>query len=625
VIISSTVKTGYDTWVDSANITKRHGGKDWMRLKTGAKRGLLWMPVPARIAGRTIPTATLKAHAHGTLAAQTITVKPVIKQWDAKTATWKNQPSTTGTAVTKVLATTVADGGEVVIDVTSLIQQIADGLDNFGWLITTSVATDQLLATFDSGLPAWRLDISYVDAPDAPTNMQPNGTVVSEGLPISSFDYTTFGGDDSDLAQIQFQIDKGNNGTVDYTSPWLPITTPQIDLSSASGTVTVAAGDVIAYRYKVQDAGGQPSDYGDWATYTYQPLPTLTVDSPVGGHLYDPTSDILAHISTTHLEAFRVRITDGDDQTNVRYDSKKQPGDDPSNISWALPLRWDDDISGVHGIGSSMGSLVFPHDGTYQCNIRAFDDYEREATPGAPSFVETWFSFDFTDSGTVGTVTTFTATQVGTSPAVDLVWTDGAAPDSYVIERDGAQLAQVDPADVTIGGGTYKLTDTTAAPGSGAHTYKIRRITTGVGRSNPVSDTVTINVQGTWLLRPNGDSVVLDGDGIDQVASTERRLTYQLVNLPYDLDILTGYEGLSGPLTLSVEDDDDQTVADAITVLSAIKRKSTESVRIAYANINKPVRVSNLDWQPDPEDLDLVRQIVRFTVKQVGEFDFRVD
>jgi hypothetical protein len=97
------------------------------------------------------------------------------------------------------------------------------------------------------------------------------------------------------------------------------------------------------------------------------------------------------------------------------------------------------------------------------------------------------------------------------------------------------------------------------------------------------------------------------------------------VNLPYDLDILTGYEGLSGPLTLSVEDDDDQTVADAITVLSAIKRKSTESVRIAYANINKPVRVSNLDWQPDPEDLDLVRQIVRFTVKQVGEFDFRVD
>lgn len=616
--IPSVVKNGLDTWVDSANVHKRHGGKDWVRLQTGTERGLLWMPVPARAQGRTIATATLTGHAHGALSSQALTLTPVASKWRAKTATWSNQPSTIGTAVTASISAK-ADADEVVWDVTSLVQQIANGQENLGWRITTNAATEQKFASFNSGKSAWRLDITYVDGPDVPTNMSPNGTVVSVPLPVSTFDYTTFGGDDSDLAKISFQVDKGNNGSVDFDSGFVTATTPQIDLNT-SGLTGITAGTQVAYRYKVQDAGGQSSDYCDWIVYTYQPLPTLTLDSPAAGVLYDPTSDILAHISTTNLEAFRVRVTDGTDRTLVRYDSEKQPADDPSNIAWGLPLYQDSFSSNFF----SVANRIFVNDGNYQINVRAFDDYDREATPGAPSFVELWTTVHFTDTGSVGSVSTFTATQPGSGPVVTLTWTDTAAPDAYILTRDGDQIGRLDPADVVVGASTYSIDDM-PAPGV-EHTYEIRRLTNGVGRSNPVSATITVSVEGIWFVRKNGDSVVIDGNGIDQLQALENRLTFSPIHLNYDIDILTGYRGITGPITGSVEDDEDRTFADAEAVLKAIKKNPGEPVQVVYANVSKPMQVSQLDWQPSADDdaATFNRHVVRCNVQQIGDFDYQV-
>jgi hypothetical protein len=46
----------------------------------------------------------------------------------------------------------IAAGDEFTVDVTTLVQPIADGTrKNFGWRIATNAGTTQKLATFDSG------------------------------------------------------------------------------------------------------------------------------------------------------------------------------------------------------------------------------------------------------------------------------------------------------------------------------------------------------------------------------------------------------------------------------------------------------------------------------------------
>lgn len=612
--IPSVIKRGYDTWVNQFKPHLTHGTTDWFRVSNeslNVKRGLLWMPVPARSHGRTIASATLTGHAHGTISAgQTFTVAPISSKWHAKKATWNNQPGTTGTSITLAVGTAISDGGQVVFDVTSLVQQIANGLDNFGWKITTDVTTAQVFASFNSGKKSWSLEINYVDGPDAPTSLSPNGTVVSTPLPISTFDYTTFGGDDSDLAKVSFQIDVGNNGSTDYDSGWVATTVAQANLATSGLSVT--AGTTVAYRYKVQDAGGQESQYSDWATYTYQPLPTLTIDSPAAGVLFDPTSDILAHISTTHLEAYRIRVTEGDDRTAVLFDTGKTQADDPSDIAYTLPLKNDD------------GSRIFTDDAQFQINVRAYDDYEREATPGASAHAGVWTTVTFDDDGALNKVSSFRVTQFNATPFVKLTWTDPAAADAYLISRDGAHVARLEAADVIAGVSAYTWLDVSATPGD-KHVYEIRRITEGVGRSPARRAPIQFTPEGIWLLRDNGDWVVLDGDGIDQLQILERRLTFKPLHKPYSIDILTAYEGISGPIVASIEENSDQSIHNAKQVLKAIKNNPTETVRLIFANVSIPVEVSQVEVLPDPTYReDQRRHAVRFNVQQVGEFDYKV-
>src|SRR3990172_11780303 len=128
---------------------------------------------------RTIEQATLTVPAASALAAQNWAVTPVAEEWAPRKTTWNNQPALrTGQAVTRAVPAT-AIGARVSLDVTAFVQTVADGTKNFGLCIPTdSAATNKVTAFNDPDDPSWVLSIDFIEAPEPPTDLAPNGNVV---------------------------------------------------------------------------------------------------------------------------------------------------------------------------------------------------------------------------------------------------------------------------------------------------------------------------------------------------------------------------------------------------------------------------------------------------------------
>lgn len=602
----SVARRGRDAFVSSVKPNIEYGGARYLQLKTGEKRALVYVPMPADIVGKTVASATLTAHVRGAWSAQTLNVTPLAADWSDARVNWNNQPTTrTGTA--SVTTGALSDGDEVAIDVKVLVQQVADGQKHYGWRVGTFATTEQRLYAFDSGRPAWTLTVVTSEAPEAPSVLVPNGSVVGVGSPTMTFDYT-------DLSALRVQIDPAaDEVTPDFDSGWLTTTTPVFD-PDAHGYTPISVSATSQWRVAVRKTGSSvDSEWSDWAPFTYQPLPVLTLDSPAAGVLYDPTSDVLAHIGGTNLDAYRVRITSGTDRTNVLYDSGKVPASSASAIAHALPEK------------NADKSRIFVDDRNYQLNVRAFDDYVREDTADSKTYAELWATIHFDDDLARTPVTSLYAAQVGETPSVRLSWTRAAAADAWVVVRDGAVVARLDPADTVIGASTYSWTDPHPEPNL-QHVYRIHALVDGTRSAASPTATITTLVLGMWLLRDNGDAVCVDGDGVGGFRTLERRASYKPLRVPYDVDIITGFEGLSGAFEGSVEERTDQALEDAIAVLDAIKNAPSEPVQMVYAEVSVPVLVRQLTCLPDPAwTLTRRRHSVSFDVFQVGDFKHGVN
>lgn len=598
----STVRRGRDTWVDSTNPNTPHGTGVWIRLQSGVKRGLVSLPIPTGTLGKTVSSAILTGHVHGSWSAQTLTVAALNENWD--TPTWAHQPGVrAGTA--SVATGALTDGDEVVIDVADLVQEVADGAPHFGWRITTSAGTEQQLYSFDAAHVAWTLTIVTSDQPEAPTGLVPDGRVVGAAKPVVGFAPV------DGMASLRVQIDPAADEiSPDFDSAEVASTQPTLNLA-ATAYAGLAAGATTQWRAQVK-VDGDWSDWSDWAEFTYRPLPTLTLDSPAGGVLWDPTSDVLAHISTTHLDAYRVRITAGNDRTKIRYDSGKLPADDVSDIAHALPERNND------------GTRIFLDDRDYQLNVRAFDDYDREPTPGVPAYVEVWTTIHFDDDAALTPIASLTAQQVNHTPKIRLTWTRAAAADAWVVSRDGEVIARLDPEDTVTGPSTYSWVDKTARPNV-KHIYAVRCLVDGTRSVTGPKAHVTTAIDGVWFTRSNGDQVRLDNTDVDQLITAERRATYKPLNVPYDVDIITGFEGISGPIVGTIAEDPDQAFLDAEAVLDAIKDNPSEVLQLMYGTVSVPVLVRNSTTLPHSTMLrSNLRHRVEVEVQQVGEFKHQV-
>lgn len=590
----STVSRGHDTYVRENAPTADRGSTKNVQLDATAsavKRGLVYFPLPS-LAGRTVLSATLVGHARGAMAAQTLGAIRLSESFSASKATWNNQPSATGPTATTAIGA-LADGDEFTIDVTTQIQAVANGAKWYGLRITTTNTGIQRASGFASGRPAWSLVYELSDVPEQPSILTPDGSlVVSLAQPVLTWDFTDFGGS-TDQAAFQVQIDPAaDDVTPDFDTGETAGTEPEYDTSTGSYPGFSTAGGTTQWRVRVKDGDGNWSDWSDWATWTYRAKPTLTMDSPAGSTLSDTSPTILAHISTSLLDSWQIRVANGTDRTQFRYDSGRLPADDPSDIAHTIP--WSASPRGRPLIVFGGGQT------SWWLNVRAWDTYPRIGTPGDPTYVEQWVEVTQDDTGTAPVLTA--VTKPGVLPQVKLTWTHGSAPDQWLILRDGQPYARVDPADVTAGGGTYEWTDPAYTAPRVEHTYRVKGITGGVQTNQSNAVVFSFALTGVWLITEDGDFVVLRGtDSPAGWQQLDRSALYKTLD-GRTITVVDGQEGFSGSFrgtlwTSEVE----HTRVEGLAVLEAIKDNPTSPVWIVTADIAFPAILRNLSYPPNTE------------------------
>jgi hypothetical protein len=656
VVTEIVVTTIQDTWVNANAANRIYGSTNRVRVRVSERRGLL-MPQLSHVRGRTVLSATLSGHVADTWAAQTVSIKALTSSWSAGTVTWNNQPTYNATNITSVATGALADGTQVDFDITSAIQSVANGTKWFGLQIGS--LGDGAFYSTDSGHPAWVLTVELSDAPDQPADLRPDQGAVGSSRPTLAWSFTDLGGDSTEQGSLRVQVDASANGTTPaFDSGWLSSTDPQytltsgkaltVNTTSGSATITGASGtfDTVAdvgatisgagipagarlsavasstsatlsanatatatgvaatlrgftalssgastqWRVRVKDASGLQSSWSDWASFSYKPKPTLTVDSPTGGTVGDPTFNVAAHITGETLTQWRVRVASGNDKTDIRYGSGLRDG----TFALTIPERNKDGQR-----------IIRDHTANYWVHFQAWGDVDRAPAVGDPPYVEQWVSITFVD-GAVTAPDSFTATQHGNGdPRIDFTWHIATAPDAIIIRQGNDVYARLESTDWTsLGGGNYSWTDTGLTAPRQAYTYHARAIAGGV--RSPASNGVnfTSKPHGVWLIRPDRTPVVLDGTAVESFAQLDRRATYKPLNVATDVDIVYGFEGISGSFSGSIQTASDQDALVAKARLEAMRKAVTERPQMIWGTHSIPVQIKNLRVLTDPDFAD---------------------
>lgn len=577
----STITTshGVDTWVRDDHPNRNLSGGTLIRLQSSHRRGLVRLPV-TDIRGRTVLSATLTGVVSGTFSAQNVTVAAAASGWAAGRVTWNSQPTVSTTVTTAVGATT--DGAFVDLDVTAIVQSWANGDAQRGFRLSTNATTADRSNWYslDSSGSSWTLTVELSDAPEQPSDLRPNQGAVASSAPILAWSYTDLGGDSSEQGAFKVQADAAaDEVSPDFDSGWVTSTDPEFDLSGSSFT-PLSSGVSTQWRVMTRDADGNDSIWSDWATFSYEPAPTLTMDSPTGGVIGDSTPDVVAHLSGETLTQWRVRVLDS--AGNVLWNSGLRDG----AIAVTIPKR-----------NSRNERVIHTDDATYTFNVRAWGDVERAVAVGYPAYVEQSVDVVFDDDAGVATPTSFGVTQFAAGdPRTAFSWHLSSAPDAILLLDGNKVYARLDSDDWTNVAGDYTWTDSGGVDPFEDHAFTIRAVVSGV-RSLP-SSTVTFHptITGVWLVPIDDDPIRLDTTtSIDQFTTTDRRAVYKPLNRDVDVSIVYGLEGLSGNFTGLLSDQQDQ--AAAVERLQALRADVSQIPHLVWG-IAIPVEVRNLKVAP---------------------------
>lgn len=571
------VKSGSDTWVVSTYPNANRATSAYPIMQSTQRRILLHLPLSLP-AGAVILSATLSGYVRGTWAAQNVTVRAISSAWSVTKATWNNQPSApTGTQITTAVPAST-DGAAVNLDATSLVQAIANGSTNYGFQITTDSAVTNQWYGFDSGKPSWQLTVEYADDPTAPTQLNPAG-VISLAKWQARID------DQDDLSQMQVQIDPAANPATAWSSGWVTVASPVLNLVSTSYP-GLTDGSSTYWRAQVKTVDGQISDWSDWVQVTRHVKPALVLDNPAaGGTVKSMVPVIQAHLSpagsATSRWQVQVRSADG---TKLLWDSGDLMG---ATLNAQVPRTY-------------KGKTVLAEDLNYRLRVIAWDRSDRVASYGDPASVisDTTFTVDHDSSQAVPTLSSVTQADVE-GPRLRLHWTRTATPDEFEIWRDGGIIASVESADALVSALTWEWVDDTAEPNT-LHTYKVRAVTNGDHSAYSAQQQITPNVTGVWLITST-DAVLAYDTGVDSIKQTDKRTTYTLPYADEDVDIIGAVSGYSGSMTLEIDNRGEQDVDDARALLETMRQHPHQPVQLAWATVSIPVYLRGLSVVPSPD------------------------
>lgn len=661
------ITTGWDTHVNEVIPTQNNAAVSYHALRSGNElRILLLMPLAAaQISGKTILSATLSGVAQGLWVDQTITAQALDGAWQLGTVTWANKPGVTGATASSGATGALAAGTRFEIDVTALVQAIADGQANWGWQLTTNQSTDRsTVRGFRSGHASWVLTLEVSDVPTTPSQLSPEG-VIATGTPVVTVDEV------DDLAQIQVQVDAAADSvSPDFDSGWRSVTTPRLDLSAgmdrtvavtttngsatityasgaleaadvghaitgtgipggttiltagatsgtisanatASGAITatvtrtyagLADGATTSWRARVKRSDTSTSEWSDWVEMTREDQPAIVDDT--GTTIYDPAQTFEAHLNPAGDADTRWQliIRDVTDPANVRYDS----GDALTGaaLNQQVPLLWN-------------GQVVFPSDGTYERVIRAWDRSDRVPTEGFPTYVVDVATVTLGTEAAVVVPTDVTATQTDEEPTVTVAWSCTGTPTRFGIFNDDDEIvAMVEADDAEVAPGDYEFAYGSFTPNK-ADNFTIRAIADNAGvMSQSVSSAAaaaTPTISGVWLRSSTAAVKFFGRDGM-VARQVDKRETY---NLPYrgeSVDIITAIGGIEGTFKGGLRAPTAATLAQLETW-----RQSGERLRVVWGKHNILADIKGLSVTMDPRSASTVLYEVEFGFSQVDE------
>lgn len=452
-----TLKNAVDTWVNQNANTKNYGNGTRLQMKSGAsvnKNALIFFSRPWP-AGSTIVSAKLGLFSGTTFAGSTtITVQRTAAKWSVNRVSYggpNGQPGVTGATASTTQTGAVA-GSLWEIDVTALLQAVADGGGWYGFKVTTNNTSDNWFHSAQAVKGSLRpyLLVTWSDQPDQPDSLSPAGNrAVSLNKPTLRSSFVDLTGDVT-MASIQVQIDALNDFTtgIDFDSGEVATSIPQLDLSGTA-YAGLADGASTWWRDRVKDGAGLWSAWSDPVQFSRFSKGTLTITTPASATpvVYEPSPDIAWTFTGRTQKAYQVIISTPGDANNWIWDSGKVTS---TATTCTVPFGTIDATS------------------TYRVTVRIWDTIDRETTPNDPVYVEATRDFTIAYDGAVTAPAAFGMSSDTVLPVAHLTFTRAATPDTWVLMRsdDGGTtfkfVGEYVGSSLSTGGTNYALDDTTA-------------------------------------------------------------------------------------------------------------------------------------------------------------------
>ena len=581
----ASVHAGIDTFAASDHPSVNNGTAKALTVKAGAPlaNAYVWFasPVPR---GATVLSATLRLYGKGAWGAGTVTVsvQRLAAAWKSATLTYANRPVGTGPVVTQVQANPL-DGTEWDINVATLLQAVASGAANYGWLVTISSTTARAFYSLESTVFQPSLDVSWSDAPDAPHTLSPSGgNAVSLAKPTLRCDYVDVSGSVT-MAAIQVQIDPAANWVApSFDSGTVLTAQPQLDLT-LTAYAGLALGATTQWRVRVQDAAGLWSAWSDAATFTRVAQGTLVLNNPAvapNNFVSEWTPPITWTLTGAAQVAYRVTVALAATSGTLLTDTGRRSGAD---VAYTLPA----------GVLTAQGA-------SYVLTLDTWDGVTREATPGDPTSVRVARVFTFAESAATAPVTGLSATSGAPGiPGVALHWSRATAPDSFTVLRDGVVvLSGVAPSDVFVSGTSYQWYDAFAS-GNIAHQWTVQAVVNGTTSANNPLVVLAVNVPAVWLLDPaTGMSVAI----VDTVTGTftmpDVGAVYEPLGSTKVVRVIQTQRGLEGSLSGRLCDYAGSTARAWEVSLLVFKSRPANELRLLIGNQALRVIIGNVAVAP---------------------------
>lgn len=574
----STLRNATDTYTDGANASSNYATSAVLRVRSADRFAWLHFNSPAPL-GSTIKRATLRLYYAETWTARTISAQRIAASWKLSRLTHQNRPAVTG-AVASAAASAGAAGSFVELDVTAIMQTVANGATWHGLRISSSSSTSSsFVSTEGHSTRRPTLFVEWTDAPQAPTTLHPSaGNAVATAKPTLRFDYTDALGDTT-LDAVQVQLDAAADwSSPDFDSGWVTSTSPELDLSSTA-YAGLANGAAISWRVRVRDGAGLVSQWSDDESFSRRDLSTVTITNPPSATnaVTEPTPPITWTFTGTQTR-YRVIISDANNPSVVVDDSKTIDG---------IETSWTPRSGALKGVGP------------YRVDVRVFDEYVREATGDALDYASASRTFTVTTDPTVTAVASLAATQlVVDKPRIELTWSRGTAPDHYVIVRDGVTIEdRLAPEEALVAGTSNSYIDDAARPWV-SHTWQVRAVVNGK-MSGSASVSATPKTRGIWLFDKSNDlEVWLAGDEAGSWAMGEEASVFAPIggiSVVRRVQSQRGYEGQLGGILV---DHGGRTAAQYESDLLAMRAEPSRVVTLALADLAIRVVLGNITTYP---------------------------